>query len=68
MCFFGNNLVIKIIKYFKKGKINNTVIILNDTAKIDNHNTLSTHILVNARSNKVYVIKPKIVENKLKKT
>ncbi len=67
LCFLGNNFIINDIKYFKNGKISKTVTTLNDTAKIDNHSTLSTHILVNARSNKVYVINPNTVEKRLKK-
>lgn len=55
------------MKYFKNGKTNKTVMNLNETAKIDNHKTLSTHILVKVQSNKVYVINQKTVENKLKK-
>ena len=65
--FLGNNIVINKIKYFKKGKINKTVINLNATAKIDNHKTLSTHNLINIRSNKLYVKSPNTVANKLKK-
>lgn len=66
--FFGNNFVINDIKYFKNGNINKTVIILNETAKIDNHRTLSTHISINIHSYKRYVKNQKTVENKLKNT
>jgi hypothetical protein len=59
--------VINKIKYFKNGKANKTVIILNDTAKMDNHNTLSTHNLIKTQSNNVYVINQNTVENRLKK-
>lgn len=66
--FFGNNFVINNTKYFKNGKTNKTVIILNETAKIDNPKTLSTHILINIRSYKPYVKNQKTVANKLKNT
>ena len=67
VCFFGNILVINHIKYFKNGKTNKTVIILNDTAKIDNHNTLSTHRFIKTQSNRRYVKNQKTVANKFKK-
>ena len=65
--FLGNNFVINDINNFKNGKTNNTVITLNDTAKIDSHNTLSTHICSNIQSYKRYVINQNNVANKLKK-
>ncbi|MBO4517083.1 hypothetical protein J5751_06765 [bacterium] len=66
--FFGNNFVINNTKYFKNGNINKTVMNLNETAKIDNHKTLSTHILINVQSYKRYVKNQKMVANKLKNT
>ena len=56
-----------VIKYFKIGKINNTVMILNQTAKIDNHITLSIDKLSNNLTNSGNIKNPKTVENKLKK-